>query len=81
MAALGSEAVTVHFWLGKLIRKFNGQGVNNSVTQGHFMRRPLHGQLCTELDTRISQMPDIAQAIQDQVTTLDHHYAVALASC
>jgi hypothetical protein len=26
-------------------------------------------------------MPAIAQAICDQVATLDHHYAVALASC
>jgi hypothetical protein len=26
-------------------------------------------------------MPAIAQAIRDQVATLDHHYAVALASC
>jgi hypothetical protein len=80
-AALGTEPVTVYFWLEQLISEFNGQGVTNSVTQGQFMRRLLHGPLRTELDTRISQMPEIAQAIRDQVATLDHHYAVALASC
>ena len=59
-AALGPEPVTVHFWLEQLIRKFNGQGVTNSVTQGQFMRRLLHGQLRSELDISImiSQMPD-----------------------
>ena len=80
-AALGTEPVNVHFWLEQIIHEFDGQGVTNSVTQGQYMRRLLHGQLRTELDTRISQMPAIAQAIRDQVATLDHHYAVALASC
>lgn len=80
-AALGTEPVNVHFWLEQIIHEFDGQGVTNSVTQGQYMRRLLHGQLRTELDTRISQMPALAQAIRDQVATLDHHYAVALASC
>jgi hypothetical protein len=78
--ALGTDPVNVHFWLEQLIHKFN-QDVNNSVTQDQYMRSLLHGQLRTELDTRISQMPAIAQAISDQVATLDHHYTVALASC
>jgi hypothetical protein len=80
-AALGTEPVNVHFWLEQIIHEFHGQGIANGVTQGQYMRRLLHGQLRTELDTRISQMPAIAQAIRDQVATLDHHYAVALASC
>ncbi len=46
-----------------------------------YMHSLLHGQRRTELDTRILQMPTIAQAIRDQVAALDHHYAVALASC
>jgi hypothetical protein len=80
-AALGTEPDNVHFLLEQLIHERDRQGVTNSVTQGQYMLSLLHGQLRTEVDTRTSQMPAITQAIRDQVATLDHHYAVALASC
>jgi hypothetical protein len=59
-AAFGTDPVNLHIWLEQIIHEFDGQGVTNSVTQGRYMRRLLHGQLRTELDTRISQMPAIA---------------------
>ena len=80
-AALGHEPVTVHFWLEQLIREFQGQGITCSVNQGHLMRRLLHGQLRTELLTRISQMPEVAAAVAKGTATLDNHYALALVSC
>jgi hypothetical protein len=41
-AALGTEPVSVHFWLEQIIHEFHGQGVANGVTQGQDMRRLLH---------------------------------------
>ncbi len=71
--ASGSCILTVLLWLDQLIHELQGQDMTCSIHKGHILRRLLRYPLRSELLRRISQMPDIADAVAHGSITLSDH--------